>query len=167
MGMGALALIGTAVSTGVAIYGQQQQQQAVEQAAEYNNDLAEKEALNKEAETREATRRQRINNRADLAAMRVGMTGQGRQLTTGTPLLLLGDAAGALDLGIADATRAATMQAASLRAQGKMGLWEADQAGQASKLAMIGTGVSGLTRAYGQYQEGSELGMYPRIGESN
>lgn len=164
MGFGALGIIGTLASTGVAIYGQAQQAKAAQQAAEYNNKLAEQEALNREAETREGTLRQRINNRADLATLRTRMAAGGSRLTTGTPLIVLGDAAGKLELGIQDASRASAMQAAALRAQGKMGLWEADQQGSAAKLQMLGTGVSGITSAFGQYQEGKNLGIYPRIG---
>lgn len=164
MGMGAIGIVGTLAATGLQMYGQHQQAKAAEAAAEYNNDLAQAEAGNREAETREGISRERINNRADLASLRTRMAAQGRQVTTGTPLVLLGNAAGTLELGIQDAARASRMQADSMRAQGKMGLWEAEQQGKAAKLAMIGTGIQGITSAFGQYQEGKQLGMYPRIG---
>jgi len=164
MALGAVGLIGGLLSTGVALWGQAQQQKAADQAAEYNNTLAQAEATNNEAETAEAIKRQRINNRADMATLRTRMAASGRLLTTGTPLLVLGDAAGAMQLGIADAARASAMQAESQRAQGRMGLWEADVSGEASKLAMAGTALKGFTSVYGDYKEGSYLGMYPRIG---
>lgn len=161
MGLGAIGIIGTLASTGLQIYGQHQQAKSAQQAAEYNNSLALAEAANKEAETRQATERARINDRADLADLRTHLSGN---IATGTPLLILGQAAGAQELAIQDAARNSTIQADGLRQQGKMGLWEAEQTGQAAKLQMIGTGLQGLSSAFGQYKEGATLGMYPRIG---
>lgn len=164
MGMGAIGLVGGLASTGLSIYGQHQQGKAAEAAAKYNNTLAEREAANVEAQTSEGIKRQRQGNRSALAEIRARMATSGVQTTTGTPLVLMGETAGRMELSIADAARAANMQATSLRAQGQMGLYEAKQAASAGKLAMLGTGISGLTKAFGQYQEGSYQGLNYRIG---
>jgi hypothetical protein len=79
-------------------------------------------------------------------------------------LLLAGESAARMELGIADAARAASMQAHSLRAQGQMGLWEAGQAAKANRLNMAATAVGGLSKAFNQYQEGSYQGLFPRFG---
>ena len=159
MGLGAIGLIGTVASTGLAIYGQRQQAQAQEQAAAYNNRLAQAEARNVESQTSEDIARQRTANRAGLASLRARMASSGVLTTTGTPLLLAGEAAGRLEVGIADAARRANMQAASLRAKGRMGVWEAEQYASAANLASIGTAVSGATRAFGMFQQGSYQGV--------
>jgi hypothetical protein len=93
------------------------------------------------------------------------MASSGVLTTSGTPLLLAGETAGRMELSIADAARAASIQAASLRAQGKMGLWNAKQSADASKLAMFGTAISGATQAFGMYQSGSYQGVNYRIGK--
>jgi hypothetical protein len=164
MGLGAIGLIGSVASTGLAIYGQAQQAKAQEAAAEYNNQLALAEARNSEAETSEAIKRQRQNNRSGLAEIRARLASSGLQADTGTPLSIVGEAAGRMEVDIADAARRAAMQAASLRAQGKMGLWEADQASSASRLNMLATGIQGATSAFGMYQEQKYQGAY-RIGK--
>ena len=160
MGMGAIGLIGGLASTGVQLYGMNQQAKAQAAAARYNAGLAEREAANTEAQTTEAIRRKRMNNRAAMAELGNRIAGSGLQGTTGTPLNLLGETAGRMELEIGDAARVAAMQAASMRAQGKMGLWEADVRQQATKTAMIGTAIGGLTSAFGKYQEGSYQGIY-------
>jgi hypothetical protein len=165
MGFGAIGLVGSLASTGLQLYGMKQQAKAVTQAAEYNNALAQREAANREAETAQAITRERINQRSALSDLRNRLANSGLQTTTGTPQLLAGEAAGRFEIGIADAARAASMQAASLRAQGKMGLWEAATNKAATKTAMLATGISGVASAFGKYQEGAYQGLYPRIGK--
>ena len=160
MGMGAIGLLGTVASTGLAMYGQRQQAKAQVAAARYNNQLAEAEARNVELETGEGIKRQRMAARAGLADLRNRMAGSGLVTTSGTPLMVVGESAGRIEVGIADAARAANMQATSLRARGKMGLWEADQYSAASRLSMFATGLGGLTSAFGKYQEGRHVGIH-------
>lgn len=164
MGLGAIGLIGTVASTGLQLYSQHQQAKSAEAAAQYNNTLAEREATNTELQTAEGIKRQRINDRAALAELKVRLSASGSQSTTGSPLSLIGDVAGRQEITIADAARNASMQAASLRAKGKMGLWEADQVASASKLQMFGTALQGATSAFGMYQQGSYQGVNYRIG---
>lgn len=164
MGFGAIGLIGGLASTGLQMYGQNEQAKAAQQAAAYNNQLALAEAKNRERETTQGIIRTRQNNAAGLSELRARLASSGVQTGTGTPLTVIGETAGRLELGIADAARAASMQAASLRAQGKMGLWEADQAARASRLSMAATGIQGLSAAFGKYSEGKNVGIYPRIG---
>ena len=165
MGLAAIGLIGSVASTGLAIYGQAQQAKAQEAAAKYNNTLAQNEATNQELQTAEAIKRQRQNNRSALADIRTRLSASGVQADTGTPLTVLGEAAGRMEIDIADAARRSAMQAASLRAQGKMGLWEADQAAAAARINMLATGIKGATSAFGMYQEQKYQGINYRIGQ--
>lgn len=182
MGLGAIGLVGSLASTGLSMYGQSQAAKAQGMAADYNarmaNDaaaynakLAEGEARNREVETTVGIQRQRASNREALAALRTRMAASGVQTTTGTPLILAGESAGRLEIGIQDAARTAAMQAASLRAQGRMGIWEADargrlglweaaQASSASRTGMLATGIQGAASAYGQYRQGKYTGIY-------
>jgi hypothetical protein len=160
MGMGALGLIGSVASTGLQIYGMSQQAGAQKQAARYNALLMEREAANREAETSQAIVRRRQSNVSALSEIRAALAAAGTRTTTGSPLGLMGEAAGRMDLDIADAARAAAMQAASLRAKGAMGLWESKQAGRAANIGMLGAGISGLSSAWGKYSDGRYQGLF-------
>ncbi len=160
MGMfaAALPIAGTVASTGLAIYSQRYQTAAMKAAAQYNTRLAEAEAANQEAETREGITRARSSQRAALADIRARIAGSGVQTTTGNAALIPAEAAGRFELSIADHARSAAMQAASLRMKGRMGLWEADQMAKASKLQSLATGIQGLTSAWGQYSQAKYTG---------
>lgn len=161
MGMGAIGLIGGLASTGLQIYGMHQQGKAAKMTADYNNQLAQTEARNLELETSEGIKRERINQRGYLAELRARMgAGGGIQADTGSALSLMGEAAGRLEIGVADAARKANMQSASIQAQGRMGIWEAKQANKANKIAMIGAGIQGLSSAFGQFQTGKHYGNF-------
>lgn len=145
------AIAATTVSTGVSIYSQQQQAKTQERAAAYNAELARREAKNRELESAEQIRRERIENRRRMARIRSQLSHQGIATTTGTPLAILGESAADLELGIADAVRRTSIEAASLRAQGQMGLWEADQASRAANINSVATGIAGVGKAFGSY----------------
>lgn len=152
MSMFYIAVTATVVAAGVGAYGQVSAANAAEKAAEYNNDLTEAEAKNRELEGHEQIKRERIANRQRMAAIRNKLANSGTLTTSGTPLAILGEAAGNFELGIQDAARASSMQAASLRAQGKMGLWEAEQGKKAAYLGATATVLSAAGSAGGSYQ---------------
>lgn len=163
MGQGILGLVTVAASTGLSLYSQAQQKKTVTQTAKYNARLAEAEALNIEGESRQAIMRQRAVDRENLASIRTQLGGSGDRGNAGTNLILAGEAAGRMELGIADAARTSAMAASRERQKGRMGLWEAEQSNRATTLNMIGTGLQGLTSAFGQYQQGKDVGIYPRF----
>lgn len=152
------ALAITAIGTGVSIYGQQQAKESQEKAAAYNSQLAASEARNKEAETAEAIARQRRKDKSQRAALLAKLSTGGTLTTSGTPLLIMQENAGNQELAIADALRASSIQAASIRAQGQMGLWESSQASKAADLSSIGTGLSGLGSITGSYSKSLKSG---------
>lgn len=164
MSFAAIAIATTAVSTGLSIYGQRQADKAASSAASANNAIAEAEARNMEVTTAEAVKRERLNNDSALSALRNRMTGSGFLTTSGSSLLLEAEAAGRLEVGIADAVRSAKMKADSLRSQGVMGLWEAKMSSKASKINMAATAIKGIGSAVSGYKLDKSIGMYPRIG---
>lgn len=151
----ALAIGATVASAGASMYSQSQQSKAASTAARYNNKLAEQEAHNQEVQGSEAIRRQRENNRASLSELRLAQANSGLVTTEGAPLMLLGETAGRMEIGIADAARNAGMQAASLRAKGAMGIWEAKQTATAANVAMAGTAIGALSSVAGGFADGT------------
>lgn len=156
-----IALALAAASTGTAIYSQQQQAKSAANAAEYNNQLAQREAQNRELESAEASRRERIKNRRRLARIRNQLAASGTLTTTGTPLTILGESSANMEIGLADAKRRSDMEAAALRQQGQMGLWEADNYQQAANLNSVATGLSGLSSMGSAYARGAYSGALP------
>ncbi|MGB1101109.1 MAG: hypothetical protein ACPG20_01315 [Pontimonas sp.] len=154
----------TAIGTGVSIYSQNQQQKTTDRIAAHNNQLAENEARNRELESQEAIRRERRRKRAQMARVRNQLAAGGTLTTTGTPLAILGETASRIETGIADAYRRSNMDAASLRARGQMGLWEADQAAAGTNLAMAGTAIKGLSSAASAYSGAAYQGSVPDFG---
>ncbi len=147
----AIAAITTLVSTGVSIYGQQQAAKSQEYAAKYNNKLAENEARNRELESAESQKRMRQQNRREMATLRNNLSGNGTLTTTGTSLNMLGESAGFMDLAIRDAARTSQMEAASIRARGRMGLWEAEQAKRAANISSAGEAFKGISSVVKMY----------------
>jgi uncharacterized protein HemX len=161
----AIASIASAViGTGTTLYAQQQQQETTDRLAAHNNQLAQNEARNRELESQEAIRRERRRKRAHMARVRNQLAAGGTLTTTGTPLAILGETSARIELGIADAYRRSNMEAASLRAQGQMGLWEADQAATGTKLAMAGTAIKGASSAVSAYSGAAYQGSLPDFG---
>jgi hypothetical protein len=139
------------VASAATAYSQVRAADAAEKAAEYNNDLAKEEAKNRELEGHEQIKRERIANRQRLAQIRNRLASSGLLTTSGTPLAILGEAAGNFELGIQDAARASSMQAASLLAQGKMGLWEAEQGKTSAYIGATSTMLSAAGGAASAY----------------
>ncbi len=154
------AIAASVASAGVSIYGQQQAAKTEERAAEYNANLAEAEARNKELEAAEQHKRQQQAKRKEMARVRNELAATGTLTTTGTPLAILGEASANMDIGIADALRASNMEAASYRSQGQMGLWEASQARTAANISSVATGISGISNAASGYYDFNYKGAF-------
>lgn len=151
MGMAGIGMLFTGVSAGLQVYSQMQAGKTAERVAKANNKNAEIEARNQESEFAEGVKRDRINQRKQMSTLRARLSTQGTRTETGTPMDILGETAGNFQLAISDAARATTMQTASIRHAGQMGIWEAKQAKKASTIAAIGTGIQGITSAVSAY----------------
>lgn len=154
------ALATTAASTGIAMYGQHQQAKTAVAAAKYNNQLAETEATNLANESREAQTRERQRNRQQMANLRLSLSQQGTDSSSGTPLAIIGESQQNFSLNIADAARRTDIQTTSLRAKGQMGLWEAHQYKRAAPLQMFSTVLSGATSAVNRHIDFKQTGVY-------
>jgi hypothetical protein len=138
------------VSTAATVYSQQQAAKSQEQQAEYNNIIAANQAKAQEQEAAEQAKRDRIGQRKALARLRTQLAANGRSTSAGTPLDILGESAANFNLGIQDAARVASINAANTRAEGAMGLWKADQAQTAANINSVATVASAVGSAYGK-----------------
>ena len=132
-----------AAAAGLSAYTSLQQGRAAKSAASYNNALALDEARNLELETRESITRERQRQREAIATMRASVARSGVRSDTGSTLQMFGETAARFQTTVADAARAASIQANTIRAKGSMGIWEGRQAGSAARLSALGTMLDG------------------------
>jgi hypothetical protein len=157
------AIVSTVAGTAVSIVSANNAADAAEDAAIRNKQLADAEARNRELEAAEAIKRQRLRDQREKSAIRARLAQQGTLTTSGTPLLILGEVAANQELAIQDAVRQANMQASSLRAQGTMGLWEAEATGAALTNKSIAAGIDGLSTAAGSYSAAKYNGAFTPV----
>lgn len=113
----AIASLATAaVGTGVAVYGQVQQAKTAKAAGEFNAKMAENAALQAEMDSRENIRRKREENRRMLAMQR-GRYAKAGVTEAGTPLEVMAETAGLLELDALEMGRQSRIEANRLRAQ--------------------------------------------------
>jgi regulator of protease activity HflC (stomatin/prohibitin superfamily) len=104
--------------------------------------------------------RQRLRDQREKSAIRARLAQQGTLTTSGTPLLILGEVAANQEIAIQDAVRSANMQAASARAQGTMGLWEAESTSAALTNKSIAAGIEGISSAAKSFASASNDGAF-------
>jgi len=158
----AVASLATAlVGTGVAVYGQMEQAKTAKAMGRYNAQVAENQALQMEMDSRESVKRRREQNRRLISTQRTGYAASGVTID-GSPLEVMADTAGILELETLDYARQQSQQAASLRAQGA-----ADKAMGANqaRAAYIGAGaslLSGAGSAAGSAYQFNQSGAFNR-----
>lgn len=111
------ALIVAVVGTGVSVASNVQQAKTAEATGKYNAKVAENQALQTEMDAAESIKRKRRENKRLLATQRSRYAKAG-VVEEGTPLELLAETAGLLELEALDYDRQKRMEAAGLRAQG-------------------------------------------------
>ncbi len=141
--LAAAALATAIVGTGVSVYGQVQQAKTAKAMGAYNAKLAENQALQAEMDGAENTRRKRQENRRMMATQRSRLAKAG-VLEAGTPLEVMAETAGNLELETLDYARSVRMQATGLRAQGAM---DKAMGSAQARAAYIGAGASLLSGA--------------------
>lgn len=157
------AIVSAVGSAATAIISNEKASDAADDAARINKLNADAEARNREAEAAEAIKRQRERDKREKAAIRARLAQSGTLTTSGTPLLILGEVAANQELAIQDAVRATNMQANSLRAEGTMGLWEADTTRAALANKSIAAGIQGLSSAASGYASASYNGAFTPV----
>ena len=134
--LGIAALATSAVGTGISVYGQMQQASAQKRMANYNAKVAENEAIRVQQEGQEERDRQRREHRRLIGRQRTQIAKSGLQ-ETGSPLAVLAENAGMLELQAQDQRRATNARAQQLRTQGQI---TRAQGNAAYKAGMIGAG---------------------------
>ncbi len=178
----------TAISTGVSMYAQNEQQKAQEKSqramAQYNAQVAENEAAAQQELARneiaegvaDRERQQRQAARA-MGEMRANMGASGFEMDSGTNVSLLAESAGEHQYDSAviasNAEQAAWQrQLAALSATDQKGLadWQYANAGSgrgAANLAMAGTLLGGIGKGLGQYNDMLKEQPKPDKGTGN
>jgi hypothetical protein len=139
----AISLAATAAGTYMSIQGQRASAKAEEQSAEWNADQARKQAAYEESVAQKNMRRERENNRRELARMRA-LGARSGLAETGVVSDNLIEASERHQTEIDDIWEKASTQAKQLRGQAQMSLWEGKQAKQASKYQIYGTVAQGV-----------------------
>ena len=138
-----LAIASTVVGTGISIYGQQQQAKAAKATAEFNAKVDEIQAESTENERAENVKRLRQRNRRLMGTQRARLAKAG-VIDEGSPLDLMAETAGELELGILDANRAAEAKKTGLRQQAGITRMEGRNLARARTLQSVGTGIGGV-----------------------
>ena len=142
----AIMLAVTVISAGVAIAGQQQQKKAIKKTAEFNAKVLENEALAREDERAENTRRERIRNRR-LSGRQRTLIAKGGVTETGSPLELMALTAGELELDVLDLNRSAEARKQQLRAKAGITRFEGASLARALTFKQVGTGIGAVGSA--------------------
>ena len=148
----------TVAGTYMSVQGQKASAKAAEQSAEWNADQARKQASYGESVAQKNMRRERENNKRELARMRA-LGARSGLAETGVVSDNLIEASERHQTEIDDIWDRASTQAKQLRGQAQMSLWEGEQAQTASKYAIYGTIAQGAgsaassgAKAYGNYK---------------
>jgi len=154
----------TVAGTVMSIQGQKNAAKAGEYAAEFNADQARKQAKYNEGIAQENMRRQRDNNRREIARRRATAARSGLAETgaVADSLIETGDR---LQQDIDDIWERASKNSEMLENKASMGLWESRQATSASKYNIWGTALSGAAQTaslgYQAYQASGVGGPTP------
>jgi hypothetical protein len=137
------AAVATVAGTYMSVQGQKASAKAAEQSAEWNADQARKQASYEESVAQKNMRRERENNKRELARMRA-LGARSGLAEAGAVSDNLIEASERHQTEIDDIWDRASTQAKQLRGQAQMSLWEGEQAQTASKYAIYGTVAQGV-----------------------
>jgi len=155
------AAVATVAGTVMSIQGQRNAAKAAEQSAEWNADQQRKQASYEESVAQKNMRRERENNKRELARRRAS-SARGGLMETGAVSDNLIEASERHQVEIDDIWEKAATQANTRRAQANMSIWEGQVAGQAAKTAMWGTALGGAGK---MAKIGAEGGLWGGGGE--
>jgi len=153
------ALVGTAVSAGMSYYGYQQQAKTSERIADYNAKVAENQAIQQEMEANESIRRRRREQRGFKGRQRAKFAAAGVQYE-GTPLAVMAESAGLMELQNADFYRASQSRSSSLYSQASLtrqeGYARASAARMQGGISLLSGGI-GLASNYNTFKHQGAL----------
>jgi hypothetical protein len=140
------SVVSTVAGAAMSIHGQRNAAKAAEQSAEWNADQQRKQASYEESVAQKNMRRERENNKRELARRRAG-SARGGLMETGAVSDNLIEASERHQVEIDDIWEKAATQANTRRAQANMSIWEGQVAGQAAKTAMWGTAIGAIGKS--------------------
>jgi hypothetical protein len=155
----AVGLAATAAAGAMSYVGQRQQAKATEAAAEFNAKVAENEAIRVEQERSEQARRTRIENRRLLGKQRALVAKSGVTMA-GSPLELMAETAGELELGVLDMNRAAQAKQEQLRSQATLTRFEGAQQAKGLRRQAMGSLIGTAGQMSMMAYSGSQSGMF-------
>ena len=156
MGLDPISLGIMAIGTGMQAYGQRQEGQAADTAAEYNQQVLEREAQAKEQKSLIESRRQAGEASRKMSSLRAGLGASGVATGVGAPLEILSAQAQESELENLMIGYEGQTEAAGLREQGKMARWEGKQAKKAGAIgagATLLSGFGGMANDQGWFQK--------------
>lgn len=165
MGVITTALLATAAvaSAGATVM----QGRAANQAARAQARNTEAEQQNRQLEFVQQMAREREKSRRTLSSIRARMAQTGLSTTQGTPLEILGESAGNIELAFQDAARRQTIQDQSLTAQAGMLRFQGKQAQTSSYISAAGqllqsagSGANTYSRAVADGRMPDTFGIY-------
>ena len=136
----AVSVASTVAGAAVSIRGQKNAAEAAENAAEWNADQQRKQARYEETVAQKNMRRERENNKREIARRRAS-SARGGLMETGAVSDNLIEASEKHQTEIDDIWEKASTQSQTRRAQANMSIWEGQVGKQAAKTAMWGTAV--------------------------
>jgi len=142
------SIAASAIGTGVQVMGQRKQAKAAERAGEQNAANAEMDALQTTLDTNEAVRRQRERNKATSSTQRSKYAKAG-VVMEGTPLEVLAESAGLMELDALEQGRTGRAKSKRLREGGSQARQDGYDRGAGYRTAAGATLLSGLGSAAG------------------
>ncbi len=161
-----VSAISTAVGGATSIYGQRQAAKAAEDSAKWNADQQRKQAAYEEGVAQRNMRKERENNKRELARRRAN-SARGGLMETGAVADNLIEASERHQVEIDEIWEKASTQAQTRRAQANMSIWEGKQSASAAKTAMLGTAVGTLGSLAGTGMKLSGGGGGDTFGDAN
>lgn len=134
-----------AAGAGVSAYASYEQGQTAKKVSKRNAEAMERSAKNEELESREQSRRERVHNRRSQARQRA-MIAKSGVIETGSPLEVMAEDAGRLELRVLDQRRTSRMQQESMKSGASL---ERFSGRQAARAGSIQAGAS-LLQGFGQ-----------------
>jgi len=135
-----VSTVSTVAGAAMTIHGQRQAAKAAEQSAEWNADQQRKQAAYEESVAQKNMRRERENNKRELARRRAN-SARGGLMETGAVSDNLIEASERHQTEIDDIWEKASTQSQTRRAQANMSIWEGQVGKEAAKTAMWGTAI--------------------------
>jgi len=143
----ALALVGSAIGTGLSVYSSYQQSKSAEAAAEFNAQQARNAAKVKSNDSRENALRKQEEHRKYLASIRARMLEKSPAIEGGDADFLT-EATGNLQLRVLDEAARVNREQASISNQAFRMDWQADQIKGARGINTAANVLSGFNSVY-------------------